>query len=114
MAKVIFSEGVSTVHIRSAPKETFPDGTVYEPHDSKVLLPGESITLEEAPDYMLELVKQGKAPGLVLIDQKEADALVAQANLVKGITAPNNVPEDVTVEETQPDSLIGELDPYFE
>jgi len=97
MVKVIFSEGESTVHVKLGSSITQDDGTVFEAHESKLLLPGEMISLDEATDYLVELVKQGKAPGLVLIDESKAKALIEQANLVKGIAnVDDNESSDVT------------------
>jgi hypothetical protein len=109
MGKVIFSEGESTIHVRLGPKEVLSDGTILEPHESKLLLPGEMITLDEVPDYLVDLVKKGKAPGLVLIDESKAKALVDQINLVKGASLISDSDNNSEVDTEESDILTPEL-----
>jgi len=82
--QVIYSEIESTIHVKEGDEETLPDGTVHQAHSSRILLPGETVTLDEVPSYMVELVKEKKAPGLLLIDKAEADKLNEFAKLVNG------------------------------
>lgn len=97
--KVIYSEIESTVHVNIGEPEVLPDGKVYQAHTSKILLPGDTITLEEVPSYFVDLVNENKAPGLILIDRSEANRLNEFAKLARGeakITdfAKNNAPEE--------------------
>ena len=69
MGKVIFAEREATVHVLSGDVVDLPDGTKYEPHESIVLLPGETITLEEVPSYLKTSVTKGEAPGLSLLTE---------------------------------------------
>lgn len=82
--QVIYSEIESTVHVNEGDAEVFPDGSVHQPHSSRVLLPGETLALDEVPSYMLELIKDKKTPGLVILDKSEADKLNEFAKLARG------------------------------
>lgn len=82
--QVIYSEIESTIHVKEGDEETLSDGTIHQAHSSKILLPGDTISLEEVPSYMVELVKEKKAPGLLLLDQAEADKLNEFARLIRG------------------------------
>lgn len=82
--QVIYSEIESTIHVIAGDEEVFPDGTVHQPHASRVLLPGDTISLDEVPNYMLELIKEKKAPGLTILDKSEADKLNEFAKLARG------------------------------
>jgi hypothetical protein len=82
--QVIYSEIESTIHVNEGDAETLSDGTIHQAHSSRVLLPGETISLDEVPSYMVELVKEKKAPGLLLLDEAEADKLNEFAKLIRG------------------------------
>lgn len=82
--QVIYSEIESTVHVNEGDVEVFPDGSVHQPHSSRVVLPGETLALDEVPSYMLELIKDKKTPGLVILDRSEADRLNEFAKLARG------------------------------
>ena len=82
--QVIYSEIESTVHVLEGDPETFPDGSIQQAHSSKILLPGETIGVDEVPSYLVDLVKEKKAPGLLLLNQSEADKLNEFAKLVRG------------------------------
>ena len=82
--QVIYSEIESTIHVNEGEEEILEDGTVLQAHSSKILLPGDTIGLDEVPSYMVELIKEKKAPGLLLLDQAEADKLNEFARLVRG------------------------------
>src|SRR5574338_68073 len=83
--KVIFAEDAATVHIISGDVEELPDGTKYEPHESRVLKPGETLQLSEVPSYLREAVKEGKAPGLVLLTPAQAKKILKQADLARAV-----------------------------
>ncbi len=82
--QVIYSEITSTVHVKDG--EAFPaeDGSLHQPTKSIILLPGETLPLDEVPSYMLQLVKENKAPGLILLDVAEAEKLNQLAKLARG------------------------------
>lgn len=82
--QVIYSEIESTIHVIAGDAEVFADGSVHQPHSSRVLLPGETLALDEVPSYMLELIKEKKAPGLAILDKSEADKLNEFAKLARG------------------------------
>ena len=81
--KVIFAEEPATVHILDGDVVENEDGSLYEPHYSKVLLPGETIGLDEVPSYLRKLVEEGKAPGLSLLTPTQAKRLVKKAESAK-------------------------------
>lgn len=107
--KVIYSEIESTIHVKEGEEEVFPDGTVHQAHSSRVLLPGDTIALDEVPSYMVELVKEKKAPGLLLLDKAEAEKLNEYARLIRGQA---KVSDFVTVEDGPdfPEPLVGSSD----
>lgn len=82
--QVIYSEIESTIHVNEGDVETLADGTVHQAHSSRILLPGDTIGLDEVPSYMLDLVKEKKAPGLLLLDEEEAEKLNEFARLIRG------------------------------
>ncbi len=81
--KVIFVEEASTVHILDGDVVEQEDGTLFEPHYSKVMLPGETIGLAEVPSYLRKLVLEGNAPGLTLLTPTQAKRLVKKAERTK-------------------------------
>ncbi len=102
---VIYSDSESTIHVLAGEPETFPDGTVQQAHESKLLMPGETITLDEVPSYLVDLIKEGKAIGLRLLDKDEADKLNEFAKLARGegkVTDFIDAPDPVL-----PDPLVG-------
>ena len=105
--QVIYSELESTIHVKQGEEEVFPDGTVHQAHSSKVLLPGDTIGLDEVPSYMVELIKEKKAPGLILLDQVEADKLNEFAKLVRGQAKPSDFAAVTTDGPEFPEPLVG-------
>lgn len=81
--KIIFAEEATTVHILDGDVVENADGSKFEPHYSKVMLPGETIGLDEVPSYLRELVEKGKAPGLTLLTPAAAKRLVKKAERTK-------------------------------
>ena len=82
--KVIFVEDATTVHILDGTVEKDENGkVVYEPHFSKVVLPGETLQLAEVPSYLRKSVEEGKAPGLTLLTAAQAKRLVNKAERTK-------------------------------
>ncbi len=82
--KVIFVEEATTVHIIDGDVEKDENGeVVFEPHYSKVMLPGETLELAEVPSYVASAVKEGKAPGLTLLTPAQAKRLVNKAERTK-------------------------------
>jgi len=81
--KVIFANDAATVHILIGDVEEYPDGTKYEPHESRVLEPGETIKLDEVTSYLREAVKKGEAPGLALLTVNQAKKLQEQAKIAR-------------------------------
>ena len=81
--KVIFVEEATTVHIIDGDVEEYEDGTKFEPHFSKVMLPGETLQLDEVPSYLRASVEKGTAPGLTLLSAAAAKRLVNKANRTK-------------------------------
>ncbi len=110
--QVIYSEIESTIHVNEGEAETLPDGTVYQPHSSKLLLPGDTIGVDEVPSYMVDAIKEKKAPGLLLLDQAEADKLNEFAKLVNGTKTVADFA--VTTEGPDfPDPLVGPDEPVL-
>ena len=83
MSKVIFAEEAATVHVLSGDVVKNPDGTLFEPHESRVLTPGETLPLSEVPSYLKELVEKGEAPGLSLLTPAQAKKLNEKADKLK-------------------------------
>lgn len=81
--KVIFAEEAATVHIIDGDVTENADGSLDEPHYSKVLLPGDTLDLAEVPSYLRKLVEEGKAPGLTLLTPAQAKRLVNKAERTK-------------------------------
>ena len=86
MNKVIFAEDAATVHIKAGDPQEYPDGTLFEPIESRVLSPGETLPLSEVPSYLKALVEKGEAPGLVLLTPNQAKKLQEKAELMKSKT----------------------------
>lgn len=76
--KVVFATDEVTVHtlLSPDPQENQFGDKVYHT-ESRVLLPGQSVGLDEVPPYLLESIKDGTSPGLELMTEKRA-ADVAQ------------------------------------
>lgn len=86
--KVIFAEDAATVHILDGDVEKDEKGNIiYEPHFSKVLLPGDTLELTEVPSYLRKLVEEGKAPGLTLLTASQAKRLNDKAKVAKASMA---------------------------
>lgn len=83
MNKVIFAEEAATVHILTGEPVDYPDGTKFEPHESRVLIPGETLSLSEVPSYLRDLVEKGEAPGLTLLTPTQAKKLNERAKTVR-------------------------------
>lgn len=81
--KVIFAMEAATVHILTGDVEEYPDGTKFEPHESRVLAPGETIELDEVPSYLRSAVEKGEAPGITLLTVNQAKKLQEQAKLAQ-------------------------------
>jgi hypothetical protein len=104
MSKVIFAEIESTVHVLSGDTVVLPDGQKYEPHESKVLLPGETITLEEVPSYLKDSVVKGEAPGLSLLTEAQVKRKTRERAIALGELNPltdSEEPETISVESTE-------------
>lgn len=82
--KLIFAEEAATVHLLDGDVELDKEGNiVHEPVTARVLLPGETIALDEVPSYLKKLVEEGKAPGLTLLTPTQAKRLVNKAERTK-------------------------------
>jgi hypothetical protein len=81
--KVIFAEDAATVHISLGPPQKMGD-KMYEPRESRVLAPGETIGLSEVTSYLREAVLKGEAPGLTLLTVNQAKKLNEKAALIRG------------------------------
>jgi len=93
--KIIFAEEAVTVHFIDGDVETDKDGNIVnEPITARVVLPGESIALDEVPSYLKKLVEEGKAPGLTLLTPTQAKRLVNKAERTKASYTDLLVDED--------------------
>jgi hypothetical protein len=90
MGRLILAEEDTTVHIKVGEKVELPDGTFYEPHESKVLLAGQTINSDEITGYLFDLVKQGKAAGLALRTQAQVNKLLRESAIAKGEINPES------------------------
>lgn len=82
--KLILAEITSTVHFKAGEPEIQDGKVVFEPHESRVIPAGETIDPAELTDYMLDLVKQGKAPGLSLLTEAQARRIKREAAIARG------------------------------
>lgn len=78
--KVIFAEDAATVHIKDGDELILENGQKYQPIFSKVLTPGETLSLNQVPSYVLNDIKEGKAPGLALLTPAQVRTLHATKN----------------------------------
>lgn len=63
--KVAFAESTVTVHVKRVSEPSLlPDGTQVWDVESKIMLPGETISLVELPPYLSNAVELGEVPGL--------------------------------------------------
>ena len=82
--KLVLAEITSTVHFKAGEQQIEDGKVVFEPHESRVIPAGETIDPAELTDYMLDLVKQGKAPGLSLLTETQAKKIQREAAIARG------------------------------
>ena len=90
--QVVFAHDEVTVHTLLSPdpvKDAFGED-VYNTA-SKVLLPGEFISQDEVPPYLLEKIEEGASPGLSVMSESEADELSRKAAEIRAIAAGNQI-----------------------
>ena len=98
--KVIFAEDTATVHVLIGDVEEYPDGTKHEPHESRVLLAGQTVNFSEVPSYLQELVKKGEAPNLILLTAAQAKKLQSKQAAMKAVSLRDFIEdEDDDIEE---------------
>lgn len=90
MGEVLFADQDVTVHVLPAPgvgpeKDQF--GRELWPTSSRVLRPGESVSADEVPPYLLDAVKAGKVAGLSLVSEAKAEELLEYASTLRGLLA---------------------------
>lgn len=88
MGRLILAEADTTVHVKVGEKVELGEGKFYEPHESRILLAGQTIDSDDVTSYLLNLVKQGKAPGLALRTQTQVNKLLREAAIAKGELQP--------------------------
>jgi hypothetical protein len=99
MGKVIFVEKEATIHVLTGTPEVMPDGAKYEPHESRVFLPGETIALDEVPSYLKDSVTKGEAPGLSLLTEFQVKQKLRERAIALGEIDPL-VSEELELEES--------------
>jgi len=71
---VALAQEAVTIHVKLASEPSpLPDGSEAWDIESKILEPGETVSLDELPPYLSSAVKSGAAPGLVAITKAQAD-----------------------------------------
>ena len=90
--QVVFATDEVTVHtlLSPDPQENQFGDKVYHT-ESTVLLPGQSVPVDEVPPYLLDSIKEGTSPGLELMNKGEADELAAKAAEIRAIAGGESV-----------------------
>ena len=86
--QVVFAHDEVTVHKLLSPdpvKDAFGE-EVYNT-ESQVLLPGQFVSQEEVPPYLLKKIEEGASPGLSLMSESEANELSAKAAEIRAIAS---------------------------
>jgi len=85
--KVVFAEGEATIHLLMSPdpQDDGLGGKVYAT-ESKVLLPGQYVGADQVPPYLLDKVKEGKAPGLKLVTKAKAAEILKKVGELRAIS----------------------------
>ena len=87
--KVAFAESAVTVHVRRASEPNLlPDGTEVWDVESKIMLPGETMSLSEMPPYLSDAVKGGQVAGLKAMTPSQAKQRIESYNEIMGLSSP--------------------------
>jgi len=91
--QVVFAHDEVTLHTLLSPdpvKDVISGEEVYNV-EAQVLLPGQSVAKERVPPYVLKHIEDGRAPGLSVMSESEADELAAKAAEIRAIAAGESV-----------------------
>ena len=90
--EVVFADRDVTLHVLAGGPNAEPakDQFGRESYDvrSQTLLPGQSVSVDEVPPYVLEAVKADRIEGLSVMSEKQAQKLLSEAERLRGLVAP--------------------------
>jgi hypothetical protein len=99
MGRLILAESDSTIHVKIGEPTKLDNGEIFQPHESRMLFAGQTIDPSEVPEYLLDLAKQGKAPGLTLLTEAQAKKIQREAAIARGeLEVLQEIEEELAVE----------------
>lgn len=86
--KVVFASDTVGVHVLLNKEATDKDqfGNEHYLTESKVLLPGQYVSVDVLPPYVLESVKSGKVPALKIMDESRAEETAKRAEEIRSVS----------------------------
>lgn len=100
--KVAFAESAVTVHVKRVSEPgLLPDGGEAWDVESKIMLPGETLSLSEMPPYLSDAIKGGRVPGLKAMTPTQARQRVELLQELGGLSPSAG---KATAEEQEDDS----------
>lgn len=99
-AKVLFADNTTTVHVKLSPdpvKDPVSGQEVFAT-ESKVLAPGDFVSVDEVPPYMLEKATKGEAPHLTVMTEKKAQEVSQKAALLRTAAGDSGVTQNLSVQ----------------
>jgi len=104
--KVAFAETAITVHVKRASEPSLlPDGEEVWDVESKIMLPGEIMSLSEMPPYLSDAVKGGHVAGLKALTPTQAKQRTESYNEIMGLSSPAEATEQEEDSEFPPEEI---------
>ena len=100
--KVAFAESVVTVHVkRMSEPGLLPDGTEGWDVESKIMRPGETMSLSVMPPYLSDAIKGGQVPGLKLMTEAQAKKRTEFLQEMMGLSSPSEAEKEEQEEDPE-------------
>lgn len=106
--KVLFAEKELTIHLLLSPDPVDgPAGSQYVT-ESKTLLPGQYVPVEDVPPYLLKKVEDGEVEGLSVTSESRAKEIAVKAAELRSLLASYTAGNPLDSEDGYSDYLVSD------